>query len=104
MNYSVAFEARSRNAQGEFFSQIVFVQANNKDEANRAAMNKLHEANFETRFPISTVENELFQSYKDRGLVNNGLVDMKKLAAQKKKAVEDYISKINSQKKISFYH
>ena len=97
MNYKVTFETRSRNAQGAFFPQIVFVQANDKDEANRAAMNKLHEANFETRFPIFTEESEEFQFYKDKDLLNDGLVDMKKLADQKRKAVQDYMVKMKSQ-------
>lgn len=99
-NYKVTFEARSRNAHGAFCRQIVFVQAENKDEANRAAMHKLHEANFETRFPLSTEESEEFRKFEQ--FSNNGVIDMEKLAAQNKKTLEDYMAKKKAEGKINF--
>jgi hypothetical protein len=91
MNYKVTFECRERNAQGCFWPQIVFVSAENKETANREAMNKLHKEGFETRFPISTEEGEVSGIYEN--FVVNGLVDMQKLKEHKRRIQSEFIAK-----------
>ena len=56
MKYIVTFETRSRNAIGGFGLHTVEVEAPNKEEACRLAMEACHARNLETRFPISCKE------------------------------------------------
>jgi hypothetical protein len=56
MKYIVVFETRSRNAIGCFDPHTVEVEASNKEEACRLAMEACHARNLETRFPISCKE------------------------------------------------